>query len=488
MDDDQGSGSFDSGLNSAQEPVRHLRVPASGDRACDAAATPFFNYEALDYGPDLIGVIGADGAYGYFNAAWRHHAARDGGRFASADWISCVHEADRPEVRRMLADAMATGVGSRTDLRLSGSEGDDHWFMLRAHPHHDETGHVRFWLYVLTDVHERKLHKLGLAQKAKMQTDMLNVSPDCIKLINPDGRLAHMNRAGQIALAVDEESGFGMDWLNLLPTEVHEGGRAALDQARRGSPASFPGMSHLPGEDIRYWDNMLTPLPNEDGDIESILCVSRDVTIRRRNERRIELLLNELNHRSRNMLAIIQSLIRHTVPDPDAAFVETLERRIRAMAQSQDLLVKGPHSGMTVRALVHSQTVVTGSAAEKRIVLHGDATLRLRPEAAEMIGLAMYELTTNAIKYGALSNDAGIVTIRWTVEDGDGSRLFHLDWEETGGPPVAPARKPGFGTTLIGRNPFAHLGGAVTHRFDAAGARWSFDAPADIVLAGADEA
>ncbi|WP_213765563.1 PAS domain-containing protein [Caballeronia sp. dw_19] len=451
-------------------------------RGAGNSSQPLLPYEALDYLPDLICVIGPDGFYEYFNKPWRQYASGNADQFVSPNWTECIYEADRCDVRREVADAMASATSFSIDLRLTNIEGGERWFLLRAHPQLDEWGQIRFWLYILTDIHERKLYKFNLAQKSKIQTDMLNVSLDCIKVITVDGKLQHMNKAGCIALNVQENSGFGMDWLNLLPEEVHEDGRTAFRYAGEGRPARFPGISRLSGEGVRYWDNMLTPLKNGSGEVDAILCVSRDVTTQKENQRRIELLLRELDHRSKNMLTVVQALIRRTVPDPRADFVKALDQRLCSISRSQDLLIEGQWVGITVQDLVWSQTAIAGGAQEKHMLLNGDPDLRLRPGAAEMIGLAMHELTTNAIKYGALSNDCGTVTITWEVEERPDGRFFRLHWKESGGPEVTTTQRRGFGTTVIGRNPFARHGAKVTHAFDASGVSWEFAVPVAAIL------
>ncbi|MDR2334487.1 MAG: EAL domain-containing protein [Burkholderiaceae bacterium] len=120
-----------------------------------------------------------------------------------------------------------------------------------------------------------------------MQAKMLDASVDCIKLLNTDGTLAHMNLSGCRALGVSPESGFGMKWLELLPPEVHAAGQRAFRQALRGSNARFSGKSAVPGKTPQYWDNNLTPVLDDGGNTVNILCVSRDVTLQRETEERL---------------------------------------------------------------------------------------------------------------------------------------------------------------------------------------------------------
>ncbi|GBQ25949.1 sensory transduction histidine kinase [Acetobacter estunensis NRIC 0472] len=363
----------------------------------------------LDLMPDLICVTSADGHAHWSNNAWR--TARHLGLSENAEWLRSVAPEDRLHVLRTLRKAHATRQSTETDLRLRAPGQSPRWFLLRIVPDHNEQGDLRFWLHILTDIHTRKQQEIGHEKRAALISHMLDASPDCIKVIDAQGALVHMNRAGCEALNVDPDSGFGMEWLPLLPPEVHPEGQEALDTAAQGENARFPGESRVPGEQPRYWDNMLTPITSTDGSVRSILCVSRDVTLAHENRRQIDILLHELNHRSRNLLTVIQALIRRSVPNPDEPFVETLTRRVCSISRSQDILLQGAWIGASISDLLMTQTAVSGDSAGHQTVFRGDPTLRLLPDAAERLGLAIHELTTNAIKYGALSTLSGTVTI-----------------------------------------------------------------------------
>lgn len=432
-----------------------------------------------------MGLFRADGRYEFFNEAWRERAGIYAEHFLSSRWIECLHEADRHVVHELFAKSFASRNAYDLDIRLVENTGARRWYRLRLQPAPESACETDLWLCILRDIHQRKQREIDMERRLTAQSSMLDATRDCIKLISTDGTLMHMNKAGCAALSVNEASGFGMKWLSLLPEDIHEAGEEALRIAASGQSSRFPGMSAAPGENVRHWDNMLTPLLNRRGETETILCVSRDVTSQWENERRIELLLQELNHRSKNMLSVVQALIRRSVPDPQADFVVALEQRLVSIARSQDMLVNGEWVGMTVCELVRSQTTIVGDVHEKRIIVRGDPGLRLRANAAGMLGLALHELATNALKYGALSNDRGVVTISWTLMDGAGTGCpqFCLRWVESGGPEVSSPRHRGFGTAIIGRNPLSRHGVNVTHAFERSGVRWEVSAPVADILA-----
>lgn len=139
------------------------------------------------------------------------------------------------------------------------------------------------------DIHDSYEKQMLLNQQVIAQNKMLNASVDCIKILNLEGELTHMNLAGCLALGLPvNEKSFGMPWLTLLPEEVRQVGIKAFEQVTQGTASRFAGKSIAPDEEPKFWDNILTPVLNEQGLTESILCVSRDVTRQRVAESRLQ--------------------------------------------------------------------------------------------------------------------------------------------------------------------------------------------------------
>ena len=217
--------------------------------------------------------------------------------------------------------------------------------------------------------------------------------------------------------------------------------------------------------EYRWFLSRAVPLRGDDGQIQCWFGTNTDITERRTAERQIDLLLREVNHRSKNMLAIIQSMARRTL-GTDSPFVARLEARIAAMAANQDLLVDGDWKPVPIVALLDSQLAMLG---EGRAQVHYDGPeLDLLPAAGEAIAMAVHEMATNAEKYGALSVPGGRIAIVWAVTQGE----FTMSWTESGGPPVEVPERQGFGSQILTAVPKGKLRGEVEVRYPREGFVW----------------
>ncbi len=185
----------------------------------------------------------------------------------------------------------------------------------------------------------------------------------------------------------------------------------------------------------------------------------RDVAIRNRAEEQRTLLINELNHRVKNTLATVQSLamqtLRNTERSEDARAL--FDSRLTALARAHDLLTAQNWEGAWLREAV-GRSLAPFRADEQRVVMAGP-DVRVTPKQALALSIALHELATNAAKYGALSNEAGRVELAWLVEPTPDGDLLRLTWSESGGPPVSPPQRTGFGTRLIEHGLAHELGG-----------------------------
>lgn len=199
------------------------------------------------------------------------------------------------------------------------------------------------------------------------------------------------------------------------------------------------------------------------------LVAIMDVTAHKRDQQRAEFLLQELNHRSKNLLTVIQSIARRTFSGGDIdSFLERFGQRLSGLSVNLDALVNGNWQQVDLGLLVRSHLEAFAAQGTSRITIEGPQ-VRLSPDQAQAIGLAVHELATNALKYGALSQETGRVRVSWDVDAQDHVVLL---WSETGGPEVMAPTRAGFGQTVIQQMAEQSLQGKVVLEYRPEGVSW----------------
>jgi PAS domain S-box-containing protein len=200
---------------------------------------------------------------------------------------------------------------------------------------------------------------------------------------------------------------------------------------------------------------------------------TQDITERKLREEREHLLTREINHRAKNMLSVVDAIARQTAARDPEHFVDRFSERIQALSANQDLLIKHAWRGVEVEDLVRAQLAPFAGLLGSRIVLSGPK-LRFNAAAAQAIGLALHELSTNAGKYGALSTDTGRVSVGWR----SGDDTVTMSWTERDGPPVSPPQRRGFGTVVMKEMAERRVNGAVDLEYAPSGVTWRLTCPA----------
>jgi two-component sensor histidine kinase len=221
------------------------------------------------------------------------------------------------------------------------------------------------------------------------------------------------------------------------------------------------------------------PLLGFDGSLAGAVLIFRDVTERRRVAQRQNMLVGELNHRVKNVLAIVQSLVqaslRQATGKPAQAMAQTLSERLRALHRAHDLLLEAQWSGASLRAMVERELDPYQREDGPKISIRGPDVL-LPPHCTSILAMTLHELATNAVKYGALSASAGQLGVTWKTARGN--RLL-LTWEERGaGIPLN--RHSGFGMQLIDKGIRHNLGGETKVDFRATGLYVELNVPLEL--------
>lgn len=267
-------------------------------------------------------------------------------------------------------------------------------------------------------------------------------------------------------------------WAALIVPEDRAAALERLEQARNGQSVTH-AFRIVRGSDgaFRWIQATNFPLYDEQGRIARVGGIAQDITDARQSAEHQAILLAELQHRVRNLLAMIRSVVARTgnTVDSVAEYRDRLEGRLRALARTQTLLTRTANAGVDLATLVREEVEVQAEH-DGQFRLSGPPLL-LAPKAAEVLTLAVHELATNALKYGGLAEPNGRVTVAWKVVYESGEPWLRFDWIEDGGTAVAPPRRQGFGTELITRRVPYELHGRGRLDVEPAGVRCRLDFP-----------
>ncbi len=200
----------------------------------------------------------------------------------------------------------------------------------------------------------------------------------------------------------------------------------------------------------RWYDFHVQRIGDVSGNVMGVTGTAVDITERKESEAHLRLLMRELTHRSKNLLAVIQAMARQTARHTGnvQTFLDRFSARVQALARSHDILVQESWHGASLKELVRSQLAYYLEREPDQVSIEGP-DIRLKPEAAQSLGLALHELASNAAKFGALSQAGGRVEINWQPLADSGIVLV---WRETKGPRVSAPKRRGFGSMVIEHN------------------------------------
>lgn len=251
--------------------------------------------------------------------------------------------------------------------------------------------------------------------------------------------------------------------------------RGAMEKGERFFEAEFR-VVHRNG-DIKWLLVRAEIDMNPDRTARRMVGVLMDITERKQSEDNIRLLMREVNHRSKNMLAVVQSVANQTASrSAPQEFSERFGERLQGLAASHDLLVRNAWRGVGLSDLIISQLSHFGDLIGQRILLDGPE-MKVNAAAAQSLGMALHELSTNAGKYGSLSAKRGRLLISWSVTGEGEDKMFGMRWKEEGGPTPVKPEKRGFGTLLLTAVTESALNGTVALAYDPDGLSWTLDAP-----------
>lgn len=429
-----------------------------------------------------------DGYHDYYNQRWYDftgvaHGSTDGDR-----WNAMFHPDDRERAWATWRHSLATGERYHIEYRLRDRNGEYRWVLGRAQPVRDEQGRIIRWYGTCTDIHDIKEAEDELRRTSALVRLIGDSTPDLIYAKDRQSRILYANKSAAkvIGLPLDELIGTSdLDFAS--PAEaarILENDRRVLDH---GELIDVDEVFTGPDGDTRHFRSVKSPLRDSDGEIIGLVGVTSDVTARRQAEERERLLAREVDHRAKNLLAVVQSIVQLTRSDDPASFTRSISGRIQALARAHSLLAAARWEGADLQQLVAEELAPYSGRGAKCLI--GDSpNIRLRPEAAQALALVIHELATNAAKYGSLSVAGGEVAIGWSVAGTGAEGRLVFDWQERGGPPVSAPARSGFGSTVMRASVERQLKGKVDLEWAPDGLRCRLAIPADQLVMSRSEA
>ena len=379
-------------------------------------------------------------------------------------------------------DAKTRPMGSGLELWAQRGDGSEFPVDIMLSP--IEIGQRRLVLAVVRDVTERRVAEEALRQSRTMFQKFYEQSPDAIIVVDELGRIDHVNALAEALFGLSRELMVGQSIEMLLPKRFrdrHWAHRTGYmkDAKMRPMGTGLPLFAQRADGSEFPVDIMLSPIEIEQR--RMVLAVIRDISERKRAEAQVQLLMSEVNHRAKNILSVVQALAHQTDATSSQEFISRFDERIQSLSASHDLLVKSKWRNVPLAELVRAQLAHFGGLLESRIAMRGP-DLRITSAAAQVIGMALHELATNAAKYGALSTARGCVEIVWGLEeDAAGGDRFTMEWSESGGPTVVTPTRRGFGWTVLCQMTSTSLEADVTLEYAPTGAVWRLECPVDRV-------
>ncbi len=433
----------------------------------------------LEHAPVMIWMSDALGHCLHLNRMLREFWGVDEADIPSFDWRSTMHPEDAESIGESMASAVITRGPVTVRGRYLNAQGAYRFLQTNAQPRFSSKGEFGGLIGVNVDVTEREEAEAALRESEERFRLAVEAAPSGMVMTDQDGRITLVNAQSERLFGYSREELIGQKIEAIVPPES-EGSHPELQTAYFARPTAR-GMGLGRGLRARRKDGTeipveigLSPFKTSQGVVALAAVV--DISSRKQAEAERELLIAELNHRVKNTLSVVQSIAHQTFrgAEPMLAAQRAFEGRLIALASAHNLLTQLNWEHASLEQIAKVILNVTGDGSG-RVRLSGPQIL-LPPKEALSFTMALHELCTNAMKYGALSNDAGHIDVGWTRSRDPRPRL-DLVWRESGGPPVSRPSKGGFGSRLLERSLAFDLDGEVRLSFEPSGLVCSIHAP-----------
>jgi PAS domain S-box-containing protein len=420
----------------------------ASERALDEQRVEF--QTLADNIPTLCWMADASGEIYWFNQRWYDYTGLSAGMPIDAA-REAIHDPEvRPAVIERWQHSLATGETFEMTFPLRGADGIFRLFLTRIVPIRDQDGTIRRWFGCNTNVDALTRAEQELARQVAELEALYESAPIGLGFFSRDYRYLRINDELAAINGVPAADHLGRTIAQVLPVnapavepvidQVFATGKAVRDLEVSGETPQQPGIE-------RHWLTGFYPVFDDQRNVAAVGAWVVEITERKAAEQREHLLAREVDHRAKNLLAVVQSVVQLTRADDVDQLKTALVGRIQSLASAHSLLSDSRWEGVDFAQLVAQETAPFGGAQSKRVEF-GGPTIILRPAAAQSLAMIIHELTTNAAKYGALSVRSGRLAIAWYITD-DGQTIV-VDWTEHGSPAEPDRERSGFGSRIIG--------------------------------------
>lgn len=418
----------------------------------------------------------ADGAITADSPSWRAYTGQSYAEYRGLGWLDVVHPDDRAATMRIWLEALRRCEPIDLEYRLRGRDGAYRWMNARAIPLRDASGAVQKWLGMSIDIDVRKQLEEAVLDNERRMRALVEGVPQLLWRARLAGDWFWASPQWSAVTGRPERDSHGSGWLDFVhPDDVVAVTSAwALAQDSGGFDVEHR-LRHHDGS-YRWFSTRALPIRDDRGRIVEWLGTSNDIDALRQAQDRQDVMVAELQHRTRNIIAIVQSLAEKTIDGAGSleAFEHRFNDRLHALARVQGLLSHATAGQrVTFGDLLDSELTALGAfqrdGVADSVILDGPHDVPLRSGAVQSLALALHELATNAVKYGALKARDGKLSVLWDVERADDGILWlNVDWRESGVtlPPVSARTRPGgYGRQLIERALPYQLGAKTSYAF-----------------------
>lgn len=442
-----------------------------------------------DLVPELVWRADALGEADWFNERWLSYTGADADRALGLAWLDFVHPDDRTATQASWAEAIESGASFENEHRLRAASGDYRWFLVRAEPLRDDLQRIIRWFVAGTDVQDHRRTIEALQHSESRFRTLVEGVPQLIWRSRDLGEWTWSSSQWSRFTGQSEKEAAGLGWLEAFHPSDREAAVAAWSRAEEQGVLEIEGrIFDVVDSRFRQFRTLALPLRGADGGVVEWLGTSTNVDDLFQLRKQQDVLVTELQHRTRNLMGVVQAVTARTLRGVSSLdeFAKCIDDRLSALARVQGLLSRRDTGTRVAFDLLLreelSAHVALDAEGGERVQLEGPPGVRLRSANVQAFALALHELATNAVKYGALSVETGRLHIRWGVHDDimRGKRLW-VDWRETGIDDIAEtagsAHGGGYGRELIERALPYQLGAQTTYGFEADGVHCTIEVP-----------